>query len=340
MLAGWPLRGFALLSVICAGTLAGRAAQPPRVPVPREEAVILTPDPGPSPRINGPKVYGCRPGNPFLYRIPATGQRPMKFAAANLPEGLTLDSETGIITGAVPRRGQYTVTLEATNSHGSARRRLKICCGDLLALTPPMGWNHWYAHYHRITDQLVREAADVMVASGMADVGYQYVSIDDCWMNAAPDARRKPDPLRVGPFRDAQGNILPNKHFPDMKALTDYIHSKGLKAGIYTSPGLASGNVRRITTAEQLRGFHAGGVLVCDAIQPMMTHLVPLAAAVVERRGGMLIHGAIIAREMGIPCVNGVAGAVELLQDGDFVTVDGHLGIVTVGLPEFELELA
>ena len=71
----------------------------------------------------------------------------------------------------------------------------------------------------------------------------------------------------------------------------------------------------------------------------MMTHLVPLAAAVVERRGGMLIHGAIIAREMGIPCANGIVDAMEMLSDGDFVTVDGHLGIVTVGLPEFDLEL-
>jgi pyruvate,water dikinase len=71
-----------------------------------------------------------------------------------------------------------------------------------------------------------------------------------------------------------------------------------------------------------------------------MTHLVSLASAIVERRGGMLIHGAIIARELGIPCVNGVAGATELLHDGDLVTVDGHLGIVTVGAAEFELEQA
>lgn len=105
------------------------------------------------------------------------------------------------------------------------------------------------------------------------------------------------------------------------------------------SPGLASGLVRRIASADDIQGFRAGEVLVCDAIQPMMTHLVPLAAAVVERRGGMLIHGAIIAREMGIPCVNGIARAAELLADGDFVTVDGHMGIVTVGPPEFDLEL-
>jgi len=105
------------------------------------------------------------------------------------------------------------------------------------------------------------------------------------------------------------------------------------------SPGLASGRVCRITAGEDIGRFRAGNVLVCDAIQPMMTHLVPLAAAVVERRGGMLIHGAIIARELGIPCVNGVARAVEQLRDGDLVTVDGHLGIVTVGPPEFDLEL-
>jgi phosphoenolpyruvate synthase/pyruvate phosphate dikinase len=101
---------------------------------------------------------------------------------------------------------------------------------------------------------------------------------------------------------------------------------------------MASGRVRRIRDAEDLGRFQRGEVLVCDAIQPTMTHLVPLAAAVVERRGGMLIHGAIIARELGIPCVNGVAHAAEILEDGELVSVDGHLGIVTVGAPEFDLE--
>jgi alpha-galactosidase len=96
-----------------------------------------------------------------------------------------------------------------------------------------MGWNHWYAHYGRITDSLVREAADIMVKKGMADAGYQYVNIDDCWMNRPGNA----DPLRVGPLRGDGGNILPNRHFPDMKSLTEYIHARGLKAGIYTSPG-------------------------------------------------------------------------------------------------------
>lgn len=209
--------------------------KPVAVSGPHEDAVILTPKPGPTPRINGPKVYGCRPGNPFLYRIPATGQRPITFSAQGLPQGLTLDRHSGIITGTAPPRGQYLVTLTAASGSGKSNsvRLLKIVSGDLLALTPTMGWNHWYAHYGRVTDKLMRQAADVMISSGMADVGYQYVNIDDCWMNSP----RNGDPLRVGPLRDARGNVLPNRHFPDMKALTDYIHSKGLKAGIYTSPG-------------------------------------------------------------------------------------------------------
>ena len=70
-----------------------------------------------------------------------------------------------------------------------------------------------------------------------------------------------------------------------------------------------------------------------------MTHLVPLAGGIVERRGGMLIHGAIIARELGIPCVNGVRDAAEILKNGDLVTVDGYLGIVTVGAADFDLEM-
>ena len=102
--------------------------------------------------------------------------------------------------------------------------------------------------------------------------------------------------------------------------------------------GLATGRVRRVETAADLGRFRAGEVMVCQAIEPTMTHLVPLASAIVERRGGMLIHGAIIARELGIPCVNGIAEVLDFLRDGDRVTVDGHLGIVTVGEADFDME--
>ncbi len=90
-----------------------------------------------------------------------------------------------------------------------------------LARTPPMGWNSWNKFAGRVDDAAVRAMADAMVSSGMKDAGYQYINIDDTWEGG----------------RDAQGNITTNKKFPDMKALADYVHGKGLKLGIYSSPG-------------------------------------------------------------------------------------------------------
>ncbi|MCU0558711.1 MAG: PEP-utilizing enzyme [Desulfobacterales bacterium] len=95
-------------------------------------------------------------------------------------------------------------------------------------------------------------------------------------------------------------------------------------------PGVARGSARVVRRHADLDGFCHGEVLVCDAVDPNMTFVVPLAAAVVERRGGMLIHGAIIAREYGLPCVTGIPDATELIRTGDPLTVDGYLGIVTV----------
>jgi len=99
-------------------------------------------------------------------------------------------------------------------------------------------------------------------------------------------------------------------------------------------PGIARGPARIIWDAADLLAFKHGEVLICDAVDPNMTFVVPLAAAIVERRGGMLIHGAIIAREYGLPCVTGLSGVVDLIKTGDLVTVDGFLGIVTVGSVE------
>ena len=96
-------------------------------------------------------------------------------------------------------------------------------------------------------------------------------------------------------------------------------------------PGISRGKARVIQQHSDLSEFKHGEVLICDAVDPNMTFVVPLASAVVERRGGMLIHGAIIAREYGLPCVTGIPDATALLQTGDEVTVDGYLGIVTIG---------
>jgi pyruvate,water dikinase len=95
-------------------------------------------------------------------------------------------------------------------------------------------------------------------------------------------------------------------------------------------PGLAQGRARVIASREDLRGFKGGEIMVCQAIDPSMTFILPLAAAVVEQRGGMLIHGAIIAREYGLPCVTGVPEALGMIPTGTVVKVDGFLGIVTL----------
>jgi pyruvate,water dikinase len=95
-------------------------------------------------------------------------------------------------------------------------------------------------------------------------------------------------------------------------------------------PGLGRGLARVIRQPADLGAFQAGEILVCDAVDPNMTFVVPLAAGIVERRGGMLIHGAIIAREYGLPCVTGVPEAVTLIATGDHLTVDGFLGMVII----------
>ncbi|HTS71906.1 MAG TPA: glycoside hydrolase family 27 protein [Terriglobia bacterium] len=93
--------------------------------------------------------------------------------------------------------------------------------GNGLAVKPPMGWNSWYGNTMQVTDALIRAQADAMVENGMKALGYEYVNLDDGWQGA----------------RDARGVIHGSKDFPDMKALADYIHGKGLKFGVYSSPG-------------------------------------------------------------------------------------------------------
>jgi alpha-galactosidase len=182
---------------------------------------ILTPAPSPQPRINGAKVFGVRPGNPVLYTIAATGQRPMKFSATNLPEGLVLDAQTGRISGSLNQRGAYRVTLKAENALGVAERELRIVVGDDICLTPLLGCNTWGGWGAKVKDEHLRAAAKAMVDSGLINHGWQYINIDDGWQG-----------YRGGPHKA----IMPNEKFPDMKGLCDYIHSLGLKAGIYSTP--------------------------------------------------------------------------------------------------------
>lgn len=184
---------------------------------------VLTPKPAETPRINGAKITGASVGRPFQYRIAATGLRPMTFSAENIPAGLSLDATSGIISGKVTTEGEFDVKLSAKNAKGTATRNLRIVIGkNKLCLTPPMGWNSWNCWGLSVSEEKVKASAEAMVNSGLIDHGWTYMNIDDGW---------------EGPKRNEDGEITTNEKFPDMKRLADYIHAKGLKIGIYSSPG-------------------------------------------------------------------------------------------------------
>ena len=196
-------------------------ASMPFVPY-QEEPYILTPKPKPEPRLTSARVFGARPGNPFLFNVSATGERPMTFAAEGLPPGLQLDEATGRITGRVVRPGTHVVTVRARNARGTAEQKLRLEIGEKIALTPPMGWNSWNCFGPEVTADKVRRAAHAMVKTGLIHHGWTYINIDDAWQA----------PQRGGSHHAIQGN----EKFPDLKGLVDEIHGLGLKAGIYSTP--------------------------------------------------------------------------------------------------------
>ncbi len=193
-----------------------------------ETPYVLTPLPPASPHINGASIMGVRPNRPFLYCVAATGDRPLTYAARGLPAGLQIDSATGMITGHVAERGEYKVTLDVRNEKGTASRSLTIAVGDRIALTPPLGWNSWNCWGLSVDQERVLASARAYKAKGLADHGWTFINIDDGWEIKGDSSM---------PHRDAQGNIIVNEKFPDMRALGDQIHAMGLKLGIYSSPG-------------------------------------------------------------------------------------------------------
>ena len=198
--------------------------QPQRLPN-EDQKYILTPPARAEPRINSPGIFGARPGNPFLFSVVASGQRPLTFTAEGLPAGLRLDPTTGIIRGKVNEPGEYLVKLLAKNAAGEAAGKLKICIGDTLSLTPPMGWNGWNSWAREIDGNKVLASARAMVRLGLRDHGWTYVNIDDAWQGQ-----------RGGPWNAIQ----PNARFPDFPAMVETIHDLGLKVGIYSTPWISS----------------------------------------------------------------------------------------------------
>lgn len=183
---------------------------------------ILTPDAPASPRYNGPLVFGVRPGSPIIFRMPFSGERPMKFSVEGLPEGVTLDRQNGILGGSTEEVGDHHLTFVAENAHGTVRQQFTLKVGAAIALTPPMGWNSWNCWGLAVSQERVISSAQAILSKGLADYGYSYINIDDAWQ---------------ADERDSDGTILANDRFPDIKGLGDWLHSNGLRLGIYSSPG-------------------------------------------------------------------------------------------------------
>ena len=183
---------------------------------------ILTPPAPATPRYNGPAVFGVRPGSPVIFRLAFSGEKPMKYAVEGLPEGVVLDADKGVLSGSCSVEGDYPLVLKATNDKGSASARFTLKVGAQIALAPPMGWNSWNCWGLSVSQEKVMASAAAFLNAGLADYGYSYINIDDAW-----EAEE----------RAADGRIVANEKFPDMKALGDWLHSNGLKLGIYSSPG-------------------------------------------------------------------------------------------------------
>ena len=217
----------------------------------QDTPVSLKPVAPATPRINGPKVFGVRPGCPVIYNIPVTGMRPILFEIENLPSELKVDATTGMITGTIEKRGEYTLTLKATNHFGSTQKTFKIIVGDRIALTPPMGWSSWNAFGQTITQEKIEHIAKMLIKNGLNQHGFTYINMDDGWQGK-----------RGGKYMGLQGN----EKFPDIGVLIDTIHKLGLKVGIYSTPWetsyakFAGGSAETINGDWEKKGNRFGAV--------------------------------------------------------------------------------
>ena len=182
---------------------------------------ILTPAAPAEPRFNTTPLYGVRPGSPIHFRFGVSGEKPMKFSSDDLPNGLAINPDNGALSGKLDKPGSYTFTVKAKNAKGEQTQKF-IRCGSKIALTPPMGWNSWNCWGLSVTQDKVISSSKALIEKGLADYGYCYMNIDDGW---------------EAPKRNADGTIAVNEKFPSMKELGDWLHSEGLKFGIYSSPG-------------------------------------------------------------------------------------------------------
>jgi hypothetical protein len=216
----------------------------------REEQIIAAAKAGAAPQFNGARIVGIRPGTPLVYSLAVSGAHPLEFSAKKLPDGLSLDPNTGIISGSLNRAGEYTVKVAAKNSAGKAKTKIKIVCGDTLALTPPMGWNSYDAFGDSVVESEVMANARY-VAEKMQHVGWDTIVVDYCWSDPGAHDNNRNARANAPLAMDAFGRLLPaTNRFPSavdgagFKPLADAVHALGLKFGIHIMRGIPRNSVR------------------------------------------------------------------------------------------------
>ena len=213
-----------------AAALAGLCPSPTLRAAQTDVAISMAAPP-PAPHLVAPATIGAVPNSPFLYTIPASGQRPMTFAAAGLPTGLTLDAATGQISGNAGPAATSAITVTATNTAGSDHMTLTLVVGGTLAPTPPMGWNSYDSYGATVTESDMLSQAKAQL-SVLQPFGWRYVVVDYLWFDSE-------DAI------DSNGRYLPSiSRFPSatgtlgFKPLADQIHAMGLGFGIHIMRGI------------------------------------------------------------------------------------------------------
>jgi alpha-galactosidase len=208
----------------------------------QEQQIIAAALPAAIPQFHNAQVVGIYPNTPLLLSLAVTGENPMDYSVKHLPRGLSLDSKTGIITGALRQKGEYIFTALAKNSVGTARTKIKIVCGDTLALTPPMGWNSYDAFGDSVVESEVLSNA-LWLKRNLQPYGWDTVVVDFRWYDSLADGVRVQNP--EGVTIDIFGRCIPpTNRFPSavdggsFKHLADKIHAMGLKFGIHIMRGI------------------------------------------------------------------------------------------------------
>ncbi len=242
----------AILGLFLPACLLHAAIAPPKTPLTEREQQIVaaaTLDLRGAPRFNGALVVGLRPNTALIYSLSVSGERPVTFAARQLPAGLSLDSQSGIISGSLSEAGEYRFVALAKNSAGESQAEIKIIAGDTLALTPPLGWNSYDNFGDAVTETDTLANAE-WLKQHLQPFGWDTVVVDFRWYDSLADGFRVQDP--EGVTIDGNGRCIPAPdRFPSaangagFKPLADKLHAMGLKFGIHIMRGIPRQAVAR-----------------------------------------------------------------------------------------------